>query len=183
MRPPDSMNSPQTDKVLATLTGELESAGFHMLGEMRDFMRERAGDDRPALARVLADDEGTVTAAVYRSPLAGAAERGAGIFHAIDLETPLDDGTFLTTSTAPGAGLVEQSPQVRSECLAAGTDVSTLLERHRLRVAEWLRTRPSVSPLRSHTIEDVIGHRQRLDAIHAACRRDRTPGTGGRHPA
>lgn len=163
------MNPIQIDTLLASVTRELETAGFHMLGDMRNLVRGDAGIARPLIARLLADDEGAVIAAVYPARDEAVAAGRTGSPHAIDLETPLDDGTFLTTSNAPAAaGMPDMPPQVLGECLAPGTDAATLLERHRLRVAEWLRTRPTVSPLHSRSADDALHHRQRLDDILAA---------------
>lgn len=157
--------------MLAAVTQELETAGFQLLGDLRD-LAHAAGVVMPMVARVFVDAEGAITAAVYDAPAGGVSAGGApagllGACPAIDLETPLDDGTVLATSNAPGADALEAPPHVRGEWLAAGTGVCALLERHRLRVAEWLRTRPAVSPLRMRSIDDVIRHRQRHEGIRS----------------
>lgn len=176
------MTSIHTATMLAAVVQELETAGFQLLGDLRD-LAQAAGAAMPIVARVFVDAEGAITAAVYDAPAGGPPAGLLNAFPAVDLETPLDDGTVLTTSNAPGADVLEASPHVRGEWLAAGTGVCALLERHRLRVAEWLRTRPAVSPLRTRSIDDVIHHRQRLEELRAGNAPDGQPGVAERQRA
>jgi hypothetical protein len=148
----------------------LEADGFSWLADIENATISAAGGVMmPTAMRMLVGEEGAVIAAIYH-----ARTRGPGASYRItDLETPLDDGTFLITSNAELAGSFASPPEVHAEFLAADTSVATVLARHRARLAEYVRAHEGVAALPTATIADALQHQERLDAIKARFRASR----------
>ena len=148
----------------------LEAEGFSRVADIADMTITRAGGIlMPMMARVLVGDGGRVTAALYHARVTGSAAQGEGNHHVVDLETAFDDGTYVNTSNAPSAGKLESPPTIHDD-FVPGTEPLALLQRHRMRVSDYLRTRPGVDVRTVATLEDVIAMQQRQDDIKAAFR-------------
>lgn len=166
-------------------TARLQAAGFVMLGDIEDLTVNALPVTRPTILRVLRSADGITTAAIYESVMRGVAallvrlQGGPWRAQVVELETVLDDGTFLGTGNAFAAAAIDQPPQIRVLHLPPGTTVDELLARHAERLREALAAVPGVAPVPVTTLEEALHHQDRSEEIKAAFRRARGGGLSG----
>ena len=149
----------------------LEHEGFSWLADIEDATVTAAGGAMmPTVARMLAGDGGDVIAGIYHARTGRCATVPAS-YQIADLETPLQDGTFLITSNAALAGSFARPPEMDAEFHDADTPIATLIARHRERLRAY--TDRGVAALPTSTIAEALQHQERLDAIKSRFRASR----------
>lgn len=160
-------------------TAELLGArGFRLLPDMEDRTITEAPNSvmSAILIRSLISRDGTVVAALYHPHL-------RSIFlrlvlwvlrklpaNVTDMETECSDGSFVVTSNAASAMMIDHPPIIATEYLPAGTAALEVYTRHTQRLAEHLATRPGVHARVINTAEEMVDAQNRMNAIKAAYR-------------
>lgn len=161
-----------------TVTTALEEQGFRCVGDVEDVTATLAGPGKPTPIRVLVGDRGATTAGVYHLIAGGTvglllALLGKRSHKVVDLESALEDGRFVVTSTAELASGLDSPPEIAIEYFPAATPVRSLLERHRQRLESSLA---GSRPIEVRSLADVLRQQERLDQVKSAFRQAR----GGR---
>lgn len=152
----------------------LESAGFVRLGDVADLTVTRAGGIiMPTMVRVLVGDGGTTIAGLYHARVTGSRRTGAGNFHILDLETALDDGSFVVTTNATMASAITSPPKIDAEFLPVTTPVPELRARHAERVRAALESRPGLRSVSSSTLQEVLALQEAMDRLKTEYRSGR----------
>lgn len=88
---------------------------------------------------------------------------------AIDFETEFSDGSFITTSNAEMASLLDSPPQILAEFLPLQTPIKSLLTRHKQKVAEYIE-RKNVEPMKSFSLKEMLESQHRMEKIKSEFR-------------
>ncbi len=87
-------------------TGELAALDFSFLGDVEDVTVNRAQIGEPTAVRVMLSEDRAVLAFVYH------VEAGGQTAKVVELETVLDDGRFVVTSTGRAAAPMSMPPEI-----------------------------------------------------------------------
>lgn len=156
----------------------LATKGFRAVADVEDkTITEAPGTVLSAiLVRALASRDGTVVAALYHPHirklwvrvLLWILRKTPG--KVVDMETEFSDGSFVATTNAASAGVLENGPMIQAEFLPFTTTPLEVHARHMARVAEHLAQRPGVAPRVMTSYEDMLASQHRMNALKAAYR-------------
>jgi hypothetical protein len=157
---------------------QLAGRGFRRLCDMEDRTITEAPHSvmSAILIRSLLSRDGTVFAALYHPHLRSVFLRVLlWVLRKLpakvtDMETECSDGSFVVTSNAASAALIDDPPLIAAEYLPAGTDPLAVYARHTQRLADHLAARPGTHACVIRTAEDMVASQNRMNAIKAAYR-------------
>lgn len=162
---------------------ELEQLGFHRLADVEDVTLSRVYPETRTFVRVMVDDAALIRAGAFHLRARGGL---TGVFsalgviprhiHVVELVTELPRGRFLVTAPTRGLDRLDPPPEAQVERLPPATSVRQLVEHHRRRIQEHLRTHAAHTPVTMDSYEAVIAsvqrghvvasrHRQRLGRL------------------
>jgi hypothetical protein len=84
---------------------------------------------------------------------------------AVEFETELSDGTFVTTSDAKQASKASEFTGISRQFLPQGTAPAKLFEAHQHHLRAQLDAKPDVTPMISHTAKDLWASQDRQQMI------------------
>jgi hypothetical protein len=162
------------DRTAALLAGR----GFRLLSDMEDRTITEAPHSvmSAILIRSLISRDGTVLAALYHPHLRSMFLRVVLWVlrklpaNVTDMETECSDGSFVVTSNAASAAMIDDPPLIAAEYLPAGTAPLDVYARHTQRLAEHLAARPGVHARVIDSTEKMVASQNRMNAIKAAYR-------------
>jgi hypothetical protein len=161
-------------------TEALERLGFRRLNDVVDVDSERTWLRARTVIRTFLSKDGTTMGGIYHLRFGG----WVGLLSVIrvlprnlkttDFETELTDGTFVTTSDAPLAGMTSEFPGISRIFLPPGTPTAALWEAHVAHVHRELSDRdPGVTATLLRTYEDLSASQDRLQLLK--CRHRNSP--------
>lgn len=156
----------------------LTARGFRVLADVEDrTITETPGTVLSAiLVRTMVSGDKTVMVALYHPhirrfwlrALLWVLRKLPG--KATDMETECSDGTFVITSNAAMASLLDSPPLISAEYLPSRTSPLDVYTRHTQRVAQHLASRPGVQARPIATHAEYLASQNRQNAIKAAYR-------------
>jgi len=153
---------------------EIQMRGFRHVGDVENLTVKEGGMDPRAFLRLGLSLDGTIQSAVYqikpriwwriilwlsRTKLS----------KAIDFETEFADGSFVMTSNAKLAGLLDSPPLIFAEFHPEEASVEPLYERHRIRVREHIDVR-NTQPVKLFSLHDLLESQHRMEKIKSEFR-------------
>jgi hypothetical protein len=158
-------------------TEALENLGFRTLADYVDVTMERATPWAKAVIRSFLHVDGKVMAGVFDIRMSGW-QRSLQVIglmprslRAIDMETELSDGSFVTTSDAVQAGKTLEFPGISRRFLPAGTSPADLSVAHRDHLRDLLAQKTaSVIPLVLRSFADLCASQDRLQLLKSSHR-------------
>ena len=147
---------------------ELEALGFRRLADVEDLTVSRVYPERRTFLRIFVDEGATTRAAVYHMRV-----RGGGVavlqwvgmapkdLHLIELVSEVPRGQFLSTSNTKRLDRLSAPEEIEIERLEPSAPISAVVERHKARLTEQVRRRPSAAPASLWTFEEVMASVQR----------------------
>lgn len=154
-------------------TSAFVRAGFREMGDYIDETIEASISWSKSVIRALLSDDGTMMAAIYCVRFSGVMwllTPLLGRHKVIELESELDDGSFVTTSTAVSAGKTLEFPGISRRFLAPATTVDELITAHRIHVGEIVAIRRGTTPRTFHTAEELFESQDRIQLLKNAFR-------------
>jgi hypothetical protein len=157
-------------------TRDLAAEGYHLT---RDIVNVTASNTWPrnhAVIRCLLGDDGTTMAGVYHLKLLGPMRIFQWIrvlprrLKAIECETELSDGTFVTTTDTEAINKSLKYPFIDAWQFPSKTPVARLVAEHRNHVAAILALRNGVTAMRCTSYADLRASQDRLHLLKAAYR-------------
>lgn len=94
--------------------------------------------------------------------------------HCVDFETEFDDGHFIVTSNAEGAGRLASPPEIDNLFFPYGTPVDELMDEHYRRLVAAIK-KSSVKPLVVTNLDELYRSANRATAIKSAFRHSGGP--------
>jgi hypothetical protein len=147
---------------------ELEALGFRRLADVEDLTVSRVYPERRTFLRVFVDEGATTRAAVYHMRV-----RGGGVavlqwvgmapkdLHLIELVSEVPRGHFLSTSNTKRLDRLSAPKEIEIERLEPSAPIGAVVARHKARLTEEVRRRPSAAPVSLWTFEEVMASVQR----------------------
>ena len=156
----------------------LQSKGFKPLANVADRSKTALAGNvlMPALIRTMLSKDGTVMAVLCHARIKGLLRRLLLWLlrklpgKVINMETECTDGTFVVTSNAATAALIELPALISAEFLRARATVHEVHHRHVTHLAAHLARRPGVSARSVSTQVELVASRNRMNALKAAYR-------------
>lgn len=155
----------------------LENHGFRTLADVEDATITAApGVLMPVLIRSLLSRDGTIMASLYHPRIKGLFIRFVMWIlrqtpgKVVDMETEFTDGSFVLTSNAASAAAMELPSLISGEYHPFKTTAHEIHQRHLLRVAAHLESRPGVTARTITTHDELVASQNRQNAIKAAFR-------------
>lgn len=157
----------------------LTALKFQKAGDVEDLTLSQVYPQIRTFIRCMLSYDGAVSAGIYHFKIRGwSLTRWLALFriippnqYAIDLETELSDGTFVTTSKTLVSDLSGPVPGIEQSSLPKETPIDDLLRTHRSAVARAIEAR-ELTAVKLRTISDYMAMQHRLDAIKQAARRE-----------
>jgi hypothetical protein len=176
--PTTPQDHPDVDHAFYDATQSLfEREGFTKLADLELLSHTRTHPSTRTFIRVLIDEAATTNAAIYHLRFRGMAGLVVGAIGAnktprvFEVETEMDDGHFVCTSMAKGAGNLTVHSDIHRDFLdPQSTTVGTLVARHRERLREYLARHPGTQPRALRTIEELCASGDRQQALKKAHR-------------
>jgi len=147
---------------------ELGGLGFRKLGDLEDLTLSRVYPETRTFVRVMVDDAALIRAGIFHLRPRGGL---TGLFsligviprqvHVLELVTELPRGRFLITAPTRGLDRLDPPPEVQIERLQPGTATRELVERHRRRIQDHLRSHAAHTPVAMDSLAEVIASVQR----------------------
>jgi len=153
----------------------LETFGFLYLGDVEDSTMTAFGASRhrPTFMRNLTHPADGIIAGICHfrhwdsSPLYNKEAPGRHDLRIVEFDSPLTDGTTVTTSNAANLASMDEISGRSRRLLPDGTPVEEVLARHREHLLTVLADKPGVSPFPIRTLGEAI------DNIHRGIERGR----------
>jgi hypothetical protein len=147
---------------------ELEALGFHKVADVEDLTLSRVYPETRTFVRVLVDDAALIRAGAFHLRPRGGL---AGLFsalrivprhvHVVELVSELPRGRFLVTAPTRGLDRLDPPPEAKVDRLPPGTPIAQLVEHHRRRITEHLRSRTGDTPVSMDGYDAVMASVQR----------------------
>ena len=154
----------------ARATSTLESMGFRHVADLEDVTLTRVYPLTRTLIRSLLDGEGRVMAGLFDIPLPFwmKASQAIGLYpkggQTLDLETELDDGTFLVTNNTKGLANTAEIPGMRRHKYPGPTPIADLVAAHNAELNRLMETE-GLSPVPVKDFEALMEAQHRLQDI------------------
>ncbi len=145
-------------------TGELAALDFSFLGDLEDVTVTRAQVGEPTAVRVMLSEDRTVLGFVRQ------VEAGGRTAKVVELETVLDDGRFVVTSTGGAATPMSMPPEIDWHS-HPGDHLGALVRAHRTRLRDRLAVADGARPVAVTTVAEVIEHQRHMDETRARFRK------------
>jgi hypothetical protein len=131
-----------------------EGYGFRFMGDTENMTLARVFPNMRTLMRRMASADGTIVADCFQARLPNRDVK------TLDLETELDDGTFLVTANIETQ--TRETPGIEARRCAYDTPFEELLRLHKERIAKTLRMRPSLTLTQVGSLDDAIAFSRRM---------------------
>lgn len=153
---------------------EIEAQGFRHVADVENLTIKEGMMDPRSFLRIGLSFDGTIQSALYqikpriwwrvlfwltRTKLS----------KAIDFETEFADGSFVATSNAKMAGMLDSPPLIFSEFHPEETSAEVLFERHLVRVEEHKYAR-NAEPLKLFSLPEMLASQHRMEKIKSEFR-------------
>jgi hypothetical protein len=156
----------------------LQSKGYKPLANVEDrtITNTPGGVLLPALVRTMLSKDGTVMASLYHARIKGLFLRLLLWLlrklpgRVVDMETECSDGSFVVTSNAASAAVMELPALISADYLRAKATVHEVHQRHVVRLAAHLAHRPGVTARVMTTQAELVASQNRMNALKAAYR-------------
>jgi hypothetical protein len=151
-----------------------EQLGWQKIADIEDVTVTQVNPKGRTFIRVFLSGDRTLVGACYHFPLGwlvrllqwvGLAPKGGKV---IDLETELNDGSFVVTSNSLEMDTTADVPGVWRQQLPHYAGVDILLQRHRAKVQEL--SRQDIRPIQLNNYSEIEASQHRLQAIKSGYR-------------
>jgi hypothetical protein len=153
---------------------EIEAQGFRRVADVENLTLKEGAMDPQTFLRLGLSLDGTIQTALYQVKPRSWWRiilwlTGTKLSKSIDFETEFADGSFVMTSNAKMAGMLDSPPLIFSEFLPDESSARALLERHQIRVREHIHIR-NTQPLQLFSLPEMLESQHRMEKIKSEFR-------------